>query len=406
MKKHYIVKTGTLLCVAALLLAACGQQEQAPSQDRHGAAHQYVTDTALAPLLQPVNEQVIAQIGAVRPEQGGGAITREIQGVAVYDTRSETSMAARVAGRIERLYIRYNYQPVRKGQLIMEIYSPELVAAQRELLYIAETGTDPALLGRARQRLLLLGMTAQQLEQVLRTKKPLYKVPLYSNANGYIIDKAARAATAAAVPAPSASGDGMGAMGAAPAMPAAPAAPAANTPVLLREGQYVSAGQSLFTIYKADKLVAEFALEPAIAAYIRKGLPVALQSLAGGGPEVSATIGLVQPVIRNGENFTLVRVYLSGQPFKAGALLKGQVAVPAPEGWWLPEAAVVQLGNRSVVFKKEGRVYRPVSFPAGLKANGRIQVPDSLAGWEVARNAYYLVDSESFIRTAAASQKQ
>ena len=406
MKKHYIVRTGALLPVVALL-AACGEPEQSPEQHRHHPAYQYAADTALAPLLQPANEQVVAQIGAIQPEKGGGSIVREVQGVAMYDTRSETSIAARVAGRIEKLYIRYNYQPVRKGQLIMEIYAPELVAAQRELLYIAETGTDPALLGRARQRLLLLGMTAQQLEQVLRTGKPLYKVQVYSNTNGYIIDKAAKAATPAAPPAPlPAGGDDMGARGAAPVMPAAPMTPAANTPVLLCEGQYVSAGQRLFTIYKADKLVAAFALEPAVAAYIRKGQPLTLQSITGNGPEISARIGLVQPTIRNGQNFTLVRVYLSGQPFKAGALLKGRVTIPAPEGWWLPEAAVVQLGNRSVVFRKEGHVYRPVSFPAGLKANGRIQVPDSLAGWEVARNAYYLVDSESFIRTAATPQKQ
>jgi biotin carboxyl carrier protein len=399
MKKNSIVNI-LVPPAMGLLLFACKQKEQQQQQHGHGqAAHSYQADTALAPLLKPVNEQVIAQIPTLRPEKLERTITRVLQGVAVYDTRSETGIASRVAGRIEKLYIKYNYQPVKKGQLIMQIYSPELVAAQRELLFIAAGNDDPVLLHAARQRLLLLGMTAGQIEQVLRSRQPAYSVSVYSNAGGYIIDKAAKAAvTAAVAPAPAEGGDGMGMGAAAAASPMPSATPAAGTPVMLREGQYVSAGENLFTIYKADRLVGEFAVEPAYAAAVQRGQAISLQSLADTTKTIAATIGLIQPVFRNGENFTLLRTYLAGQPFKAGELLRASVPVKTASGLWLPAAAVLQLGNRDVVFKKERGVYKPVTISTGVKADGYIQVPDSTAAWDIAANAFYLVDSESFVK--------
>lgn len=400
MKKNSIANIWSAVAVMTLLFACKqGKQEQAHVHGHDSAAHRYKADTGLAHLLKPVNEQVVAQIPAIRPQQLDQPITREIQGVAVYDTRSETGISSRVAGRIEKLYIKYNYQPVRKGQLIMQIYSPDLVAAQRELLFIAENNDNPSLLDAAKQRLLLLGMTPGQLEQVLRSRRPVYSVAVYSNAGGYIIDKAAKVAAAPpAMPAAPVAGNGMGdGMSAAPA--AAPAATPVtpNTPVMLREGQYVSAGENLFTVYKADKLVGEFAVDPAIAARIRRGQAVSLRSVADSSRVIKAAIGLVQPTFRNGENFMLVRVYLDDQPFKAGTLLKANIPAGNATGWWLPEAAVLQLGNRDVVFRKEGRVYKPVTIQAGVRADGYIQVPDSTAAWDIAANAYYLVDSESFI---------
>ncbi|KAA2239262.1 efflux RND transporter periplasmic adaptor subunit [Chitinophaga agrisoli] len=388
MKRNYIVNIS-----AVLLLSACGQGPQPAAHD-HQHMQAEKPDTSLAPLLQPVNEQVLSQVGAVQPEKAHSIVLKEIKGTVVYDTRSETGIASRVSGRIEKLYIKYNYQPVKKGQLIMQVYAPDLVAAQRELLFIQAANDNPSLLEGAKQRLLLMGMNAQQLAQVMQTRQPLYRVNVYSNASGYIIDKAAQPAPASVTAAPPV-GDNMG-MGA--ATPATAAAPVANTPVLLREGQYVNAGENLFTIYKADKLVGEFALEPVTASYISKGQSLVLQSASGNGDGITGTVGLIQPVFRNGENFTLVRVYLQGQPFNAGTLLTARIPITVSGGWWLPAAAVLQLGSRSVIFKQEGTVYRPVPVTTGLREKGQVQVLDSIAGWNIARNAYFLVDSESFIK--------
>ncbi len=75
-------------------------------------------DSALRPLLKATNEQVISDIPTVRPQTGTRIVTLSAQGKVAYDTRQQVSVASRVAGRIERVGIRYNFQPVRKGQLL------------------------------------------------------------------------------------------------------------------------------------------------------------------------------------------------------------------------------------------------------------------------------------------------
>ena len=50
--------------------------------------------------------------------------------------RAAGSISARVSGRIEKLYLRYRYQPIEAGQKIMDIYSPELLTAQQNLLFL------------------------------------------------------------------------------------------------------------------------------------------------------------------------------------------------------------------------------------------------------------------------------
>ncbi|GEP97724.1 efflux RND transporter periplasmic adaptor subunit [Chitinophaga cymbidii] len=434
MRNSYIVKILFGISVAVLGLAACKGKSDNASHAGHKAGQLYtcpmhpqviqnkpgkcpicgmnlvlkeannelVVDSSIAMLAKPANAQVVAAIPAISAESGTRIYASDVNGIITYDTRNQTSIASRVGGRIERLLIKYNYQPVRKGQLIMEVYSPDLASAQRELLFVAKN--DGEMLSPAKQRLQLLGMQNAQIDQVIRTGNILYHVPVYSPSDGYILEKSAGAGapTAAAMPASSAApaGDGMSGMGAA-ASPAAsapaPSAPAA-TPVLLREGQYVSAGQSLFTIYQNRALVAEFAFPPQLAARLRRGQKLLFYPTSDEDRMLSGSIGLVEPVFREGMNFTIARVYLDGQQFQVGQLLSANVPVIYSEGWWLPKQAVLRLGNKSVVFRKENNAYVPVVVVTGAEAGDMIQVETDISTWKVASNAYYLVGSESFIK--------
>ncbi|NLR60323.1 efflux RND transporter periplasmic adaptor subunit [Chitinophaga polysaccharea] len=397
MRNSYIASLLAVMTLMAWSLVACRTQ---PGVATHTEGHQEpVIDSSITRLARPVNEQVIASIPVIRPESGSHLHSLTAYGVVTYDTRHETSIASRVAGRIERLLIKYNYQPVKKGQLIMEVYSPDLAAAQRELLYVARQ--QPDLLPAARQRLELLGMPPLQIDQVLKTGNILYRVPVYSNSDGYILEK-----TAAAISAPSAAGtpaaasDGMGGMegGSSTTPLPAPAKPVAS-PVLLREGQYVSAGQSLFTIYQAQNLVAEFSFPAHIAANIRQGQQLLFYPAADKNRLQPATIGLIEPVLRDGNNFTLGRAYLGHSSLQPGQLLTAHIPVMYTGGWWVPKEAVWRLGNKAVVFRKEKNVFKPVAVATGAAVEGMIQILTPAADWMVAANASYLVDSESFIKT-------
>jgi len=375
------------------------------------ATNEMTIDSSIASLAKPVNTQVVSTIPAISPETGTRIFSVEVKGQITYDTRNQTSVSSRVSGRIEKLYIKYNYQPVRNGQVIMEIYSPDLAAAQRELLYIARSGNDENMLSRAKQRLSLLGMQPAQIDQVLKTGNVLYRVPVYSTASGYILEKQAAGATSVA---PSTSGsdasaggnDGMDNMsGGATSAQQTVIPSVTTTPVLIREGQYVSAGQSLFTIYRSETLVAEFALKPDMASQVKRGQKLIFRTTSGGEKVYTGNIGLIEPVLRSGESFTVARVYITNRELFPGQLVYANIPVVYRGGWWLPKKAVWQSGTQAIVFKKQGEVYIPTAVQTGAEVEGMVLVTSSIGDWMVAENAWYLVDSESFIKTNEQSKK-
>lgn len=399
MRKNYTVNALCLVLIA--VVSACQERTGRVAQGHHGP----VIDSAVTALAQPVNMRVVASISTIAPETGTHIYNTVLNGVVAYDTRQQTGIASRVSGRVEKLLIRYNYQPVKKGQLIMEIYSPELAAAQRELLLAARQNTD--LLAAAKQRLQLLGMQPAQVERVLQTGEILYRVPVYSSTDGYILEQAAvNNAPSAGSIAPAGSGGmngaasgGMGSMAAAASAAAPPPAASSATPVMLREGQYVNAGQPLFTIYKAHNLVAEFSLTPAQAAAIRHGQKLLYHPVADKHALQAGIIGLLEPVFRNGRNFSLARVYPQNSRLRPGQLLSAYVPVVYTGGWWLPEEAVWRLGGKAVVFRNEEGAYVPYEVEAEPAVSGMVRVLTDIGLWKVAANAAYLVDSESFIKT-------
>lgn len=405
MRKNYIAKLQTyalvaLVLICVLVFSSCNREKdnKHTNHDDPGVVN---IDSNLSHLLKPSNEQVVSTLPVIKAEYGTKIFTEEAQGIINYDTRNQNSVASRVSGRIERLLIKYNYQPVKKGQLIMEVYSPDLAAAQQELLFLKGTGTDQNMLQGAKQRLMLLGMSASDVSKLLRTGKINYRIPVYSNADGYILEKSAAAAPiAAATPAPSSGGDGMSSMGGGgSSSSAAPvSAVPVNSPVLLRPGQYVSTGQSLFTIYNANQLIAEFSLKPALASLIAQGDKFVFYKTADKTTIQSASIGMIQPVFKDGVNFTIARIYLNKPNFRVGELLTARIPVLLSASWWLPESAAVSLGNKTVVFKKEGNVVIPKIVKSGITIARMIQIKEDISSWEVSKNASYLVDSESFIK--------
>lgn len=410
MKKNYIVKPGTnirmlmgLATVSVLLLSACKEKKKV---DVHHDPAKVNVDSNLFHLLKPSNEQVVSSLPMIKAEYGTKIFTEEVQGIINYDTRNQHNISSKIGGRIERLWIKYNYQPVKKGQLIMEIYSPDLAAAQQELLFISRTGNDPVMLNKGKQRLMLLGMTPAGISALLKRGTPSYRIPVYSNISGFILEKSATTAASASPTSSSAlvtAGDGMASMAGAETASAAPVVPAApvNSPVLLREGQYVSAGASLFTVYSSDQLVAEFSLKAALAAHLRVGSKFVFYKTSDKTESQTAKIGLIQPTFKNGENFTIARAYLNNPKIKVGQLVTARIPVQLSESWWLPEEAVVSIGNKRVIFKKEGNVFVPKVVDVGISIAGKVQIKEDISSWNISKNAAYLVDSESFIKMTA-----
>jgi len=361
MKKNYLGSLLIFLCIV-FLLSSCKQK---PAEHVLLHSGEELSDD-IKKTIQLVNGKIVSQAPVVYADSGSKVLEIEIQGRIAYDTREKTMISSRVAGRIEKLNIKYNYQPVRKGELIMEIYSPDLVAAQRELLFL-QNGDSGNVKSAAVKKLLYLGMTQSQIDRVLRSGVPEYQVGVYSPVNGFIVES-----------------------GSSPSMEQAAS-------VIIREGQYLNAGEGVFTVYGNSGLVAEFALNPQDVSLIKKGQRILFSSLRNPDDSFIKNIDLVQPVFRDGENFALVRSYVPAGGFIIGEMLQAKASVFIKNSLWLPQSSVIDLGMESVVFVKEGDVFVPKKIEVGVKTDDLVQVLTPINEWAIAKDASYLIDSESFI---------
>jgi hypothetical protein len=363
---------------------------------------------SLQNLLKSPDATVVSTQTTVYPSANAPNLSLTLTGRVEYDTRRTQVIAARFGGRVEKLLVRYNYQPVTKGQKLLEVYSPELVTAQQELIFIlTQDAENQTLLRGARQRLRLLGLTDAQINRTIATGKPTYSVAIYSPYTGYVVEQPAQPGASLPPPAPaggmsSGGGDPMGGGAAAASAPAVATMPAEDG-LTLTEGAYVTAGQTLFRVVNTRQVWGVFEPRPDELAALQVGQPIRVLPENNPARAVTARIDLIEPYFREGTRTGAVRVHLNNadERLRSGALLTGTVNVPATGGLWLPRAAVVDLGNSEVAFVRRGGAFQAVSVQTGRRSADRVQVLQGVSVQDaVATNAQFLVDSEGFVQTA------
>ncbi len=359
----------------------------------------------LAKLIKSPNEIVVANIKTIKGQYKSVPVSVEAQGIVTYDTRNIYTIASRVGGRLERVLLKYEYQPVRKGEKIAEIYSPELLTAQRELLFLLQNDPEnKALVEAARKRLELLGMTSSQINDLTSRQETTQMYSIFSPYTGYLITRQAAPTTSGTAPAAAASGsggmsDGMASITSA-STTAVTTSPGGEAVSIVREGTYVTAGQTLFSIVNTSDLRIELDLPASQAATINKGDKINIDY--GNGSGIEATVDFIQPFFSDGQDFVKLRVFTNSmKELHIGHLVKAIIQLPASESLWIPREAVLDLGTDKIVFIKDRGVLKPKKVSAGISSNGLVQITSGLASSdEIAANAQYLVDSESFIKTA------
>jgi len=108
-----------------------------------------------------------------------------------FDESRIKTISAWIGGRIERLYVDYTGIPVEKDNHLLEIYSPEVISAQEEFLTILKTSLEIGLKS-SREKLLLLGVTPEQISQLQKRKKVQKTLTVYSPISGTVIEKNAQ----------------------------------------------------------------------------------------------------------------------------------------------------------------------------------------------------------------------
>lgn len=355
----------------------------------------------LSKLLRSPSQTVVASVNTIKGQYKTVPVTVNAQGVVTYDTRNIYTIPARIGGRLEKVYLKYEFQRVSKGQKIAEIYSPELITAQRELIFLLEN--DPAnkpLIDAARRKLELLGMTTGQINVVAETKEAGSTITVYSPYSGYLITgqqaPSAPVAMSSAQPSGGAMSDGMNESGSTSAPQ--PRENINTGRAIVREGDYVAAGETLFTLLNANAVRIELNLPGSYTGAIKEGSEVQLD--LGNGQTEAATVDFIQPFFGEGQEFMKIRVYTSRtEGLHVGHLVNARISLESRESLWIPKEAVLDLGTQKIVFLKDRGVLKPKEVTTGMTSEGLIEIKGGLASTEeIASNAQFLVDSESFIR--------
>jgi len=332
-------------------------------------------DTALYYLTQPVTKTVTGSFKTFIPVKGNAKDTITADGMIDFDERDINGVASRVTGRIDKLYVKYSGQSIAKGQPLMEIYSPELLSVQRELLQTVKDN-DPTLIKALKVKLRNLGMHQNEIQKVTESRKPLSQITIFSPYQGV-------------------------------ARPVSDPAMDNSTPELLdiRKGMYVDAGQSIFSIQDITRRWALLHVFASDMAFIQKGDPVALNSEASPDQIINGQVDFIPPYRMENEKTTTIRVYLKNLPanWKIGTLVRGHIVIGHEDrGLYVPLSAVNRLGMRSVVWVKDRNsndVFHARPVQTGIRTEDSIQIISGIkTGDQIVENAAYMVDSDSFIQ--------
>lgn len=355
----------------------------------------------LAKLLKSPNEMVIASIKTIKAKYKSMPLQIAVQGIVTYDTRTVYTIPARVGGRLEKVFLKYAFQPVTKGQKVAEIYSPELLTAQRELLYLVEhDASNSTLIESAKSKLLLLGASEAQVNALIQRKEPLNTFSVYSPYDGYLIPDNQPAPTINNISASTSqpSPGSMNEMGNT-STTSNSSTQSSVSGLLIREGNYVSTGQTLYKLINTSSLRIELNLPASQASSIKKGQEIELDF--GNGKKDKASVELIQPFFNESEQFVKLRIYTKNmEDLHIGHLVSASALLQSPESLWIPKEAMLDLGQEQIIFLKERDKFTPKTITAGIRADGWIEVKQGLSSAdEIASNAQYLVDSESFVKT-------
>ncbi len=291
-------------------------------------------------------------------------------GIVTVDERRTAQIAPKIGGFAERLYVNYTGQQVRRGQPVLELYSPELIAAQQELLAAAQidravggsnvpgvTSSDVDLVRAARRRFALWDISTAQVSEILRTGRPRRTFTIYSPASGVVLEKRVVA------------------------------------------GQSVMAGETLFRLADMSQVWIEAELRGADAGLVRVGSGADIEVAGVQGRSWKGRVEYIYPTVDSVARTLRARIVVSnaGQILKPGMYATVRLSSPSRSALTVPSSAVINTGERNLVFVDMGKgMLMPHDVRLGGTAGEYAEILSGLeTGQRVVTSAQFLLESES-----------
>lgn len=302
-------------------------------------------------------------------------------GQLVVDERRTVTVAPKFGGWIERLPVNTTGQTVHAGETLLEVYSPELIAAQQEYLLARESQNrlhlEPSLAGGKRislsdgalQRLRFWDIPEGELQRLVRQGEVRRRLPLTAPSDGVVMSKKAV------------------------------------------QGMRFEAGEPLFELADLRHLWLLVELFEQDLASIRIGQPVSLTMAAYPGERFSGKVAFIYPTVNAQTRTVSVRIELLNEEGRLKPAMYGEAQLQATvaESLTIPESALLDTGARRLVLLSLGagrfapREVEVGAYGEDSQGQRRIAVLRGLqAGDVVVTRANFLLDSESNLRAAFA----
>lgn len=310
-----------------------------------------------------IDPRVVQNLGIRTATAEQGRLWRRIDTVGYVradDNRIEV-LQARVNGWIEALHVQAQNDPVQRGQLIAEVYSPDLYVAQEEFLLARKHPEDAGWLEAAKQKLNFLGLSQSQIANLEKGGKPQRRVNYYAPISGIV------------------------------------------SRIAVREGAAVNAGMPILEVTDLSKIWVTAEVMESQAAWISPGKSVDISVDSLPGEVFEGTVDYLYPTLNASTRTHPVRIVLNnkGLRLKPGMFAKvtlyggkGEAAV------LVPSEAVITTGKRSIVLVAEGEGhFTPIAVQTGMESDGKTAILKGLQGGEkVVTSGQFLIESEANLK--------
>ncbi len=292
-------------------------------------------------------------------------------GYVQYDEESLIHIHPRVEGWVENLYVKAEGDPVKKGQALYALYSPQLVTAQEELL-IALNRKNQTLIAAAKDRLRALQLSSTFINTLTKTRKVKQTVTFYAPQSG-VLDR-----------------------------------------LNIREGFFVKPGTSMMSIGSLDEVWVEAEVFERQAGLIDVGLPVTMTLDYKPSQRWQGKVDYIYPTLDAKTRTLRIRLRFANDDKQLKPNMFAQIQINAESDdsvLVVPNEAIIRTGsqNRVVLALEEGQ-FKSIAVTLGQSGDQWTEITEGLSeGDRVVTSAQFLLDSESsktsdFVRMEAAAQ--
>jgi Cu(I)/Ag(I) efflux system membrane fusion protein len=334
--------------ICGMELIPAGNQNTEASEDNYSmimtASAKRLADIQTVPVEKRIPEKIVDLPGRIE-----------------VDERRLTNVTSHFSGRIRDLKIDFTGAPIRKNEVMATIYSPELIAAQRELLEAArQKDRNPRLYESARQKFHLWEFTEEQINEIEERGSVQDELEILSPADGFVMSRN------------------------------------------VAEEQHVMEGTVIFEVANLDRVWVVLEAYEEDLEWISAGDTFDFQTRANPGENLEATVTFIDPVVDSRTRTVRVRADLNNtnERLKPDMLVRAQLKSRIQEEkLMVPASSVLWTGKRSLVYIQDTLAdvprfeAKPVEL--GPRAGDFYVIEDGLEeGQEVVFHGAFRIDSE------------